>query len=105
MMILGDLGELISECEKNMKEESARYTAPFSWAEAEADFYCRLKNAVIVDAVPVVHGEWISKEMANHYFDGVFECSVCGFQTDDTCMGEPRANFCQNCGADMRERK
>lgn len=49
-----------------------------------------------VDAVEVVHGEWIISS------DGYYPyCSE--------CKNEPKhgemTNFCPNCGADMRERK
>ena len=45
-------------------------------------------------------GRWIS---ADAIFGGVpFYCSECGENTRDTVMGEPRWNFCPNCGADMR---
>ena len=30
-------------------------------------------------------------------------CDQCGEKTSSTVMGKPRANFCPNCGADMRE--
>ena len=30
-------------------------------------------------------------------------CDQCGEKTTSTVMGKPRANFCPNCGADMRE--
>ena len=29
-------------------------------------------------------------------------CDQCGEKTTSTVMGKPRANFCPNCGADMR---
>lgn len=44
-------------------------------------------------------GRWIS---ADAMFGGVpFYCSECGENTRDTVMGEPRWNFCPNCGAKM----
>ena len=30
-------------------------------------------------------------------------CDQCGEKTTSTVMGKPRANFCPNCGADMRK--
>ena len=55
-----------------------------------------LKNIPAVDAVQVLHGEWMLKP--NIY--GVAYCSVCDFElhTDDT-------NFCPNCGARMDGRR
>lgn len=32
-------------------------------------------------------------------------CDQCGEKTTSTVMGKPRANFCPNCGADMRGEK
>ena len=32
-------------------------------------------------------------------------CDQCGEKTTSTVMGKPRANFCPNCGADMRQRE
>lgn len=52
-----------------------------------------------VDAVPVVHGEWIEKP----YLYGITRyCSVCNQN-----YGMPHGifNFCPNCGADMRKGK
>ena len=44
-------------------------------------------------------GKWIS---ADAIFGGVpFYCSECGENTWDTVMGQPRWNFCPNCGAKM----
>ena len=60
-----------------------------------------------VDAVEVVHGEWISlTECANA---GVY-CSVCHKKVwkEDYAWcnrkNKLRSNYCPNCGADMRER-
>ncbi len=32
-------------------------------------------------------------------------CDQCGEKTTSTVMGKPRANFCPNCGADMRTKE
>ena len=60
-----------------------------------------------VDAVPVVHGHWVSlTECANA---GVY-CSVCKkkvYKEDYAWCNRKnklRSNYCPNCGADMRER-
>ena len=92
-MILGDLGELIAECEKNMGEEYARDTAPFSWADAEADFYCRLRKAVIIDAKPVVHGCWYFVNCSTG------RCSNCGHIVKTDLAFHP--NYCEECGCKM----
>ena len=48
---------------------------------------------------PSRKGHWIQID----YQRGKFECSECHTQGYvNTCMYEPRWNFCPNCGADMR---
>lgn len=46
-----------------------------------------------VEAVPVVHGEWIKHEA---FIGGYYECNLCGAYAGRVC------NFCLDCGADMR---
>lgn len=67
-----------------------------------------IENAPTVDAVEVVHGEWI--EDYETFVDALgyesepvqtgWFCSECGKDG-----GLPNWNYCPNCGADMRERK
>lgn len=49
-----------------------------------------------VDAVPVVHGEWIDRNgsIVSPFWER-YECSECGARSDNS-------NYCPNCGADMR---
>jgi hypothetical protein len=71
-----------------------------------------------VDAVEVVHGEWIIEKRhtvsRNPYMDDNYHahatCSECGFciHSENASFGYPElktTNYCANCGADMRERK
>ena len=51
-----------------------------------------------VEAVPVVHGEWVN-EYINRYGHPCHCCSVCGFHAS-----HQDKNFCPECGADMRKR-
>ena len=48
-----------------------------------------VENIEAVDAVPVVHGEWICQGA------DCWRCSVCGTLSDDY------GNYCPNCGAKM----
>lgn len=59
-----------------------------------------INGAPTVDAVRVVHGRWVKQ---GHYPP---ECSVCGGIAPKDCEGEEfyQSDFCQSCGADMRER-
>lgn len=51
-----------------------------------------------VEAVPVVHGEWVN-EYINRYGHPCHCCSVCGFHAS-----HQDKNFCPECGADMRKK-
>ena len=53
------------------------------------------------DVRPVVRGRWVLDSDPGEPWRYV--CDQCGEVTKDTCMGKPRAAFCQMCGADMRE--
>ena len=52
-----------------------------------------------VDAIPVVHSEWIPKEKANTPYGLEMECAKCGFPVivNDALYFK----FCPNCGAKM----
>ena len=57
-----------------------------------------IELAPAVDAVEVVHGEWICHEIEDTL--RWKECPVCRFEIPNV-----NYNYCPNCGADMRERK
>ena len=52
------------------------------------------------DVVEVVRGKWELDSDPGEPWRYV--CNICGEKAKDTVMGKPRANFCPNCGADMR---
>ena len=56
-----------------------------------------IENAPTVDAVPVVHSEWIPKEKADTPYGLEMECAKCGFSVivNDALYFK----FCPNCGA------
>lgn len=54
-----------------------------------------LGNAPTVDAVPVVHGQWVDCE--NH--NDIEQCSVCGMIYRYPSFY--KYNYCPNCGAKM----
>ena len=60
--------------------------------EALADGLAKLPP---VDAVEVVHGEWVNPYM-NRYGHPCHCCSVCGFKAS-----YQDKNYCPNCGAKM----
>lgn len=60
-------------------------------------------NAPTIDAVNIVHGEWI--KTSNDWIDGhcgerlfPYHCSCCGYKTWD----DELTNYCPNCGARMK---
>ena len=53
------------------------------------------------DVRPVKRGRWELDSDPGEPWRYV--CNICGEKTKDTVMGKPRANYCPNCGADMRE--
>ena len=74
------------------------------WLENGENEYVYDTNAVLesideqptVDAVEVVHGEWITKCMEGSWTHYRYSCSNCGSGFDSN------SNYCPNCGADMR---
>lgn len=88
-MRLIDADALMEEIVDKIPANSARYS-----------FQKFVQFAPTVDAVPVVHGEWIGDT-----------CSVCNKKWDEYMIGnaddwgyfDPMPDFCQNCGADMRK--
>lgn len=61
-----------------------------------------IEEAPTIDAVPVMHGRWITsgKEVCG---DRQYFCSACNQEYWETQSWPKRANYCPNCGADMRE--
>lgn len=58
-----------------------------------------LEDFPAVDAVEVVHGEWIA--VPNSGIGNTAKCTHCG----KSIYGYKAMNYCPNCGADMRERR
>ena len=109
-----DADTLIIELEKDealfdneamvARENSIKYTdnyAKIMWSRANGirDAIIEVYDAPTIDAVEVVHGEWI--EGGTVYFCGEqhlpLTCSVCG----KTALNEPWT-YCPNCGARMK---
>ena len=73
----------------NKLEESVKITDKPAWMV--------VRDAPTVDAVEVVHGEWIY----DHWCE--FKCSNCGHWSDSKPY-KGRENYCPNCGAKMDKR-
>lgn len=73
---------------------------------AVADFMIMISAMPTVDAVEVVHGRWLVSGMCDHKqarFRNpdkwtIYKCSECGYGNGR----RKNANYCPNCGADMR---
>ena len=62
-----------------------------------------IDNAPTVDAVEVVHGEWVCKDLDNFRKVEV-KCSECGWigiENYDSYVDPSDFNYCPNCGAKM----
>lgn len=59
---------------------------------------CKLEDVPTVEAVPVVHGEWIHVPSSDMATGKAYECSNCKKMRYGSFMPP----FCQMCGADMR---
>lgn len=87
------------EAMENLRKDN-RHSDAKSRAQHNSEITACIKRVVeqpAVEAVPVVHGEWI---------DGC--CSNCGsYVPTDSCIDfidEKDCNFCYSCGADMRKK-
>ena len=65
--------------------------------ELEAD----VEEIPIVEAVPVVHGEWIRVPSSDMATGRAYECSNCKKMR----YGSFLPPFCQMCGADMKKKE
>ena len=70
------------------------------WSVGVAMAMGEVWSAPTVDAVEVVHGEWIEEAI----YDKII-CDVCGHEWNILDNDTETFNYCPNCGADMRERK
>lgn len=62
-----------------------------------------IDEAPTVDAVPVVHGRWLGKQLDNFRMYQV-TCSECGWEgieNYDSYVDPSDFNYCPNCGAKM----
>lgn len=78
---------------------------PIRIAADKVKMFKLIEEAPAVDAEIVVHGRW---EVNTDNFTPGYRCSVCGYNkpmiAGEGISQEPM-NYCNNCGADMRERK
>lgn len=60
----------------------------------------KLEVIPTIDAVSVVHGEWMPNPKIG--WGETWVCSICGEKTTSSVMGYPRYNYCPICGAKMK---
>ena len=61
------------------------------------DFLAIMNKATIIDAVEVVHGQWIAVPSSDMMTGKAYKCSVCGKMR----YGSFTPNYCAICGAKM----
>lgn len=101
------MSDLISKSaliEALRKDKESVYSHVFCHTECQFeddladDLEQMINNQPTIEAVQVVHGEWILRHIgAGH----MWECSVCHKRPDIYVKND--TNFCPNCGADMRK--
>ena len=106
-MRLIDADALIEEMSEkhrpNFHEDLKAYHMWLMW-------YWALKDAPTIDAVSVVHGEWIEHKQRTivrdnnfiDFFPTEYECSNCGLRRATYSINSPLSNYCPNCGAKMK---
>ena len=103
MSRLIDADELIEIAHEMIQEDPDAFNGGYSYDAVTVE---EINEAPTVEAVPVVHGEWILVS-TNQPCDS-YKCNKCGivlslWATDMKGMNYYR-NFCPNCGADMRKK-
>ena len=81
-----------NELKRRMLVLAAAYRENFLLIDAIID---RIDTESTVDAVEVVHGQWVNPYM-NRFGHPCHCCSVCGFKAS-----YQDKNYCPNCGAKM----
>ena len=68
-----------------------------------------IEEAPTIDAVSVVHGEWIKHKERTEingkfidFFPAEYECSNCGLREAHYFINSKPHNYCPNCGAQMK---
>ena len=82
-------------------------TCPYKYEGAGCREYDKIIDISPADVRPVIRGRWI--KLYENPLDGNFYCSNCK-ETIDIADGSDTPlkiglNFCNNCGADMKENK
>lgn len=85
------LGTDCGNCKQSAR--SCQYDRDFS----RMDFCEWIDDTPTIDAVPVVHGEWINMELGDELVPPIYKCSAC----ESKWLGVGGYYYCPNCGALM----
>ena len=97
MSRLIDADELIEIAHEMIQEDPVAFNGGYSYDEVTVE---EINEAPTVEAVPVVHGEWILEEKAGIDY---WCCSHCD-KIRSEYYAKPKDNFCPNCGTYMRKK-
>ena len=86
-----DCADLVFEPDDQICSKQYSSCGSCRWGETKRAIQKRVMSIPAADVRPVVHGKWISKYPLS-------TCSVC----EKSMILCDFANFCPNCGADMR---
>ena len=100
-MRLIDADELKEVAHEMIQEDPEAFNGGYSYNAVTVE---EIDEAPTIEAVPVVHGEWIKidgdwKNQTTGESVTVHQCSICG----SYFLSAPY-NFCPHCGADMRKK-
>lgn len=88
----------IDYCEALMNAERLQQTDDWGYGrERYNQTECIMHYIENMPSIQPKKGKWIDTRENEEWYAREYRCSECG----DTMLGE--ANFCPNCGADMRE--
>jgi hypothetical protein len=95
-----DANALMTKVKRYADEPDYQHTGE-NWRNGVRAIEYEISIAPTVDAVEVVHGQWIHTEIEDDNWGCVFHkwtCSNCDFSTGNNPNG---TNYCPNCGAKM----
>ncbi len=97
-----DLAEVGTDCISRQQAIDALCN-DYCGGHQDCKYYPKCENLKPIQQLPPAEpkrGKWIHHPEIG--WGETWLCDQCGEKTSSTVMGKPRANFCPNCGADMR---
>ena len=93
-------------CPLGMFSRHAVYGSDREKFDAWEEIIEQMEQIPAADVRPVVRGKWLNDFCGKGRFSKrIVQCSLCGnfLDLDGVNAGRGDANYCPNCGADMRE--